>query len=672
MTQTSLIPNETVDAADNPLFWQATSFDTLWAAWERVKANQGAPGGDGVTVQRFDFFARQALESLSQKLRAQSYRPGPSRQVYIAKKSGGTRPLDIPSVIDRVAQGAVALTLGPKLDRLMEPSSFAYRPGRGVADAVARVSALRRDGYTHVVDADIRRYFESVPHDPLLAKLEQAVGEDAVLDLVALWLEWHGSHGRGLPQGSPLSPLLANLYLDALDEDFEARGMRIVRYADDFLLLCRSPAIAEGAMVKLKAFLDGHGLELNPEKTRVVPFERGFRFLGHLFLRSMVLKEVLDETPPEDAIAAAEALNALAGEGRLGPELPPLTAPMGEALGERAYGQNTLYIVEPGRHLETQGESFRVTAGPEIVALLPKRRLDRIELGPGCTLDIEALDLAAAAGVEIHRVDGHGETLGLWSPPETRMSRAKRHLAQAAVILDPEKRLGLARILVGGRIRGQRALLHRANRDRKNPDIAAAAARMNMIIRRTAGATSLSQAMGFEGEAGALYWPALGRALDAPMNFSKRRRKPTGSAFDLILNGLAALLARDIRVALSRAGLHAGFPVLHEAADGEDALAYDLMEEFRAPLMESVAVALVNRRAVTPDMFDSVNGAPRMGRQGWAALVRGYEAACARAVESPQRDGQRVSWRILMDDQAQLFAAHAEGRAIYEPVILDY
>ena len=522
-----------------------------------------------------------------------------------------------------------------------------------------------------MVDADINRYFEKIPHEKLLDKLQSALGEDRILDLVALWLEWYGPHGLGLPQGSPLSPLLSNLYLDALDEAFVGRGLRIVRYADDFLLLCRSEAIAEATLPKLTRFLSGHGLELNAEQTRIVPFEQGFRFLGHLFVRSMVLKEVGDDTPPEDAISAAEqfARNAESGD----PDGDPLTAELGGPLGEHARAQHTLYVMEPKRRVTSQGESFKVVGDAgETLLLLPPRRLSRIEVGPAAGLDDAALDLAAAHGVDLVRVNGHGETIGTWSTPDVLAVRARRHLAQAACILDPVRRLDLAKRLVEGRIRGQRALLHRMNRDRKDVETVAAAVALKRILRRLPGANTISEAMGFEGAAAAQAWPALNRALAVRLGGRKRQRRPAATGLDLLLNALSALLSRDIRIALVRAGLHPGFAVLHQSEDMEEALVYDLMEEFRAPLVEATAVALVNRKAITAPMFDISDGVARMDRSGWAAMIRGYEAAAARVVSSPRRDGQKVSWRQLMADQAQALARHFENDEPYVPSEVRY
>ncbi|HRD78528.1 MAG TPA: reverse transcriptase domain-containing protein, partial [Hyphomicrobiaceae bacterium] len=184
--------------------------------------------------------APQRLVRLRAALRDGSYRPRALRRVAIPKDDGGERVLAIPAVVDRIAQTAIAQALTPWLEREFEDSSFGYRPGRSVQDAVRRVSELRAAGLTHVVDADISAFFDSVPHESLLARLAESMDEGPTTQLIALWLEHAGNDGRGLAQGSPLSPLLSNLCLDRIDEAFAGRGARIVRFADDFVILCRS------------------------------------------------------------------------------------------------------------------------------------------------------------------------------------------------------------------------------------------------------------------------------------------------------------------------------------------------------------------------------------------------------------------------------------------------
>ena len=290
------------------MFKQAIGLDNLWPAWERVRRNRGGAGGDGVGVGRFSEAAAANLGRLHRDLVNGTYRAGPLRQVDIPKKSGGVRQLRIPCVRDRIVQTAIAMALSPLLEPEMEDSSFAYRPGRSVQMAVDRVQLNYREGFRWVVDGDIERYFDHVPHPEMINTLARYVSDGAVIDFVAAWLHESGLEGRGLAQGSPLSPLLANLYLDHIDEQIEGRGVRLVRFADDFLLMCRDQGKAEKAAEKMAALLSKHGLRLHPGKTKIVPFERGFRFLGHLFVNAVCLpssqpdEETGAETTPTVAL----------------------------------------------------------------------------------------------------------------------------------------------------------------------------------------------------------------------------------------------------------------------------------------------------------------------------------------------------------------------------------
>lgn len=667
-----LAPDPTAPAPDTSLFGEATRFSTLWTAWERIRANQGAAGGDGVTIRRFEGDAQNRISRLSHSLRSGRYRPGPVRRAFIPKRSGGVRPLDIPCVVDRVAQGGVALVLMRVLDREMEDSSFAYRPGRSVAEAVARVAALRRDGFCFVVDGDITRYFENVPHERLIRRLEQSIDDLRLVDLVGLWLEQHSHTERGLPQGSPISPVLANLFLDDVDEAIEGRGVRLVRFADDFVLLCKTEALAKGANAKIAALLGEHGLELNPDKTRIVPFDQGFRFLGHVFVRSMVWREVLrEEIPSEDAVEAAEraiaALDRQDGNDEAHDDEAVASAPR----GRWSTKQRVLYVLEPRRILTASNDCFVVRDDEIELLRLPHRRVDRIEVGAAAGIDHEALDLAAASDTEIVRVNGHGETLGTWRGVED--VRADRHLAQAATILDPARRVALASAIVKGRIASQRAYLRRLDRTRHDSELDVAAVRLGRILRRCeAPGLGVDELMGFEGEAGALYWPALARAVGPEWTFSgKRLRRTRDDPVNILLDVASSLLSRDIGIAAGRCGLHLGFAALHATTGDRPSLIFDLMEEFRAPIAEALVLALIGRKAVTPDMFAREKNAWRMTRDAWGPVIRGYEGWVARPIKEP-RSGDRMLWRALFEVQAMAYARACENNTAYSPYVMDY
>ena len=283
----------------NALIGKVIDSSTLEAAWTRVRRNAGVAGGDGISCRVFERDAPDRLKRLRRDLRAGRYVPGPVRRVEIVKETGGTRPLAIPCVSDRVLQTAVAFTLTPILEPAMSSASFGYRLGLGVDDAVARIMELRRDNRSWVLESDVARFFETVPHGSLLDLLDERVGDSRLTDLVALWLGQSGTEERGLLQGSPLSPLLANLYLDEVDHLLDGPDGRLVRYADDFIVLSRRKTEAEMAKERAETLLAERGLALHPDKTRISRFEDGFWFLGHYFVRGLVLRDL--EHAPEAA-----------------------------------------------------------------------------------------------------------------------------------------------------------------------------------------------------------------------------------------------------------------------------------------------------------------------------------------------------------------------------------
>jgi len=249
---------------------------TLAAAWTRVRANRGAAGVDGVSIERFAARLDLYLAELADELRAGTYRPLPVRRVDIPKGNGGTRPLGIPAVKDRIAQTAMKLVIEPIFEATFRSESYGFRPGRGCHDALREVDRLIKEGFTHVVDADLAGYFDSIPHEPLVERVARRLSDGRVLGLLRLWLGQDVMSGlerwtpaAGTPQGAVISPLLANIYLHPLDELMAAKGYRMVRYADDFVVLCRSREAAEAALAEVRRWVAENGLRLHPDKTHV-------------------------------------------------------------------------------------------------------------------------------------------------------------------------------------------------------------------------------------------------------------------------------------------------------------------------------------------------------------------------------------------------------------------
>jgi RNA-directed DNA polymerase len=265
---------------------------TLRAAFTQVEANRGAAGVDHVTVEQYAKELDANLRGLSEALRSGNYRPQQIRRHYIPKPgSAEMRPLGIPTVRDRVVQTALRMVMEPIYEKDFAAHSYGFRPGRGCKDALRRVQGLLDAGYVHIVDADLKSYFDTIPKDRLKALIGHKVTDGRILALIASFLEQGVLDGeeewtpeQGTPQGAVVSPLLSNIYLDPLDHLMAERGFEMVRYADDFVVMCRSEEDAAAALAVVQQWTAQAGLMLHPTKTRLVDErEHGFDFLGYHF-----------------------------------------------------------------------------------------------------------------------------------------------------------------------------------------------------------------------------------------------------------------------------------------------------------------------------------------------------------------------------------------------------
>jgi RNA-directed DNA polymerase len=264
----------------------------LYTASSKVLGNEGAAGVDHQSTADFEAHRRVELQRLAEALRTDSYRPQAVRRTWIPKPgSNEQRPLGIPTVRDRVVQTALLHVLEPIFDNTFSDHSYGFRHGRGCHHALERVEALLKEGYVYVVDADLKSYFDTIPHDRLLDRVREKVSDRRVLRLVELFLEQGVMEGlsewapeTGTPQGAVISPLLANLYLNPLDHLVAEAGFAIVRYADDFVILCPTREDAERALELVRQWVADNGLTLHPTKTQIVePRSEAFDFLGYRF-----------------------------------------------------------------------------------------------------------------------------------------------------------------------------------------------------------------------------------------------------------------------------------------------------------------------------------------------------------------------------------------------------
>ena len=284
---------------------------TLKAAWKKVAANRGAAGVDKVSIKRFRSNAQFYLDELERDLRNGTFRPSPVRRVHIPKDGKKTRPLGIPTVKDRIVQTALKMVLEPIFENEFLTLSYGFRPGLGCKDALREVDRLLNEGYTWVVDADVKSYFDTIPHNLLMDRIRKKVSDGKILNLIGLFLKQEIMEGlkrwnpiSGTPQGAVLSPLLSNVYLHQLDLTLHQNGYKMIRYADDWVVLCRSIEEAKAALSLMQSGIDQNGLQLSPEKTHIgdsLENDYGFEFLGYRFeggrryVRSKSLKKFKDK-----------------------------------------------------------------------------------------------------------------------------------------------------------------------------------------------------------------------------------------------------------------------------------------------------------------------------------------------------------------------------------------
>jgi RNA-directed DNA polymerase len=261
--------------------------DLMRSAFRNVKRNRGAAGVDQISIQMFEKNLEPNLLALMRRLKNGTYQSHPLRRLHIPKGDGKTRPLGIPAVRDRVAQEVLRLLLSPLFERIFHNDSYGFRPRRGCHMAVQRVIDLRQQGYTFVLDADIKGFFDNIPHAVIMEGVAQEVADGNILRIIERFLKAGvmedgalSPTSRGTPQGGVISPLLANIALNNLDWQLDAAGYRFVRYADDFVVLCQSEAQVNEAHDLVQQQLTQLGLTLSPEKTRQTRFREGFTFLG--------------------------------------------------------------------------------------------------------------------------------------------------------------------------------------------------------------------------------------------------------------------------------------------------------------------------------------------------------------------------------------------------------
>ncbi|MFQ5740953.1 MAG: CRISPR-associated endonuclease Cas1 [Acidobacteriota bacterium] len=705
------------------VFDRLTDMSSLLAGFDKVEENQGGPGCDGQTIEDFALDLEGNLGRLQSRLQKGTYEPAPLLRVFMPKENGEWRPLSIPTVGERVAQSSAAQVLDPLLDPEFNDCSFAYRRGRSVDQAVRRIMALRDEGYRWVVDADIDAYFDNIPRDRLLRVLATYVPDRRLLELIGKWLEceiiYEGKLYRvlkGVPQGSPISPLLSNLYLDRFDDTFRADGHRLVRFADDFVILCRSRPRAECALELSTEMLERLRLELNQDETAITSFKDGFRFLGVQFFGGLAFRPIeasaagpggvpdqgvqmerelragLIEPVREDRERPAQTVMAQALKEALAKPIQVKPAFSQSGQPQKAEGEpeaddpeeewapvspayepllRTLYLVRQGTELGREQRRLVVRNGDEAILEVPAIKLDQIIVFGNVQLTTQAMQLCLKEDIPIFLFSSRGRYYGVVE--SMRATRVVLQREQFRGASDEELALQLARQFIRGKIANCRTLLLRQLRRLDCDRVGEAAKAMSRCLQQIDRASTLNQLRGFEGSASVSYFGAWRRLLAPEWQFEGRIKRPPPDPVNCLLSYGYTLLFYNVYSLIRAQGLHPYVGFAHSMRQGHPALVSDLVEEFRAPIVDSLVLALINRGQVRPADFARGGDAAlpcRLGPDARKSFLRGFEGALSRRVRHPN-SGKRCDYRRVIALQAARIAASVKsGKCAYRPFLL--
>lgn len=607
----------------------------LLDAWDSEREAALADGEAGPEVERFEAAAARNISELAASLADGTFQPSPVVRVEVAKPGGGVRRLAVPSLRDRIVERALLAELDLVIDPLLLPWSFAYRHGLGVRDAVACLAEARDAGATWVARCDIDDYFDHIPRWEVVRRLREVVHDLAAIDLVRkfMYRPVIGEHvqqaerGMGLHQGSPLAPLLSNLYLDAFDRAMLRLGYRVVRFADDIAIPVTDRGSAERALADAARELSELRLDLDAVKSRVVSFDTGVTFLG-------------------------TTVTALTSPGALAMSHPI---------------ESVVYVDRPGSLIRSRGDRLVVEHNGVALFRLNLKRVRQVVCVGRTGMTTPFMHRAVHDGIEVMILDEHGGPGGRLVSLAHSDPTARR--AQYRAADDEPFTRELVTTFVDGKIANMRVGLLRANRREPDPTVTSTAETLAITRLVLADAASYDELLGHEGMASREYFRAWRQVIGEDWGFTARQRRPPPDPVNAMLSFGYTLLTQEAVAALEGVGLDAAVGFLHRARWGRPSLALDLMEEFRPVIVDAVVLRCVSAGIVRFEEFETAPDVGcRMNARARQAFLAAYERRML-TVFTHEPTGRRVSYRVGIGLQARVLArAILDADRTYRPV----
>ncbi len=581
------------------------------------------------------------LDRIGITLRDGSYAPEVLRGFILRREGKAPRPLAVPPFADRVAQRALMQVLQTDCEPLLSAANYGYRRGLSREHARDRLQSLYRQGYEWLYEADIDDFFDSVSHLHLEARLRSLLPDEPAVDLLLAWIaapvEYLGRHierGAGLPQGAPVSPLLANLMLDDFDADLEHLGFKLVRFADDFVVACRSRKEAEAAAQRVRASLDEIDLRLNEDKTRITRFDDGFRFLGYTFLgdlavdgakrakpdRSGLLR--FEDLPPASWLArmAKQDPEILTNAPRIIPAEPdPASETQGRVIAPPGCDEAChLLVVTEGSLLSTTNGRLRVAMADGQVHEQPWTSLAAVLVFGRQKITTPTLTAALEADIPIHFASRGGRYQGLLAGNQPAAPGHGLWLRQQQLFAEEALGLPLAREIVAARIHNQTQVLRQ--RARGLPALDEPLAALKALDGRARDAKTYTELNGVEGSAASQFFRGVTLILPEDFAFKTRQRRPPPDPFNALLSLGYTLVYQRVDTVLRVAGLLPWQGFYHQGRGRHAALASDLMECFRH-VVERQALSMCNRGELKPADFLVEHGSCQLDRRAFRTYL---------------------------------------------------
>jgi CRISPR-associated protein Cas1 len=605
----------------------------LRQAFEKVKKNSGAPGFDDQSIADFELNAELGLAIILSDLETQQYQPQPLKKSILRLPGKKDRALAFPTVRDRIVHTAIAIMLTPYFETEFEHNSYGYRPGRSYLMAVDKVIELRDGKYHHVFDADIASYFNNIPQQKLFEGLRDTQIESALIDLIFDLLLQHQEYqgelvfgtakGLGIPQGSAISPLLSNFYLDPLDEMLIEAGYQMVRYADDFVVCCQNQLSAQRAQMLIEQVLTSLGLELNWDKTRLTTFEQGFRFLGHFFLQQQVIDEksnlLYGSNAQEKELALCISEQHLEFE-QLQADVPASHIQktieddydwyqVEEQLATKSSlikrtRVKTLYLTQVGAMVGIRGNRARITLGKDEIRTIPLSVLDVVMVMGRVQLTTDFLSYCTEHQIPIILSSSTGRYKGeVTSYP----SNTARITTQILFLHSWSAQRPLTETVLKAKFANSDRLLSRAKANRQlNTDatnkLSDVCSALKSAQNKLVKCKTRQQFFLLEAQCAKAYFAALRVIVDPKWQFFARNRLPPKDPVNALLSLGYSLLFNNMLCLVRAKGLHPNIGFLH-SGHYQPSLVLDLMEPFRSSIIDTTVLMSINKGIITPDDF---------------------------------------------------------------------